>query len=188
MTPSAALSGSTTTATAPSPTAATTTVAPDLTTLLTFAQTVAADPDALDRLALHPTERTWVRLDGPGGSEAWLIGWPPGSETGWHDHGGSSGAFVTARGSLSELSLAMPLPSSGWRSLELEEGVDRQRSLPAGRGRAFGPHHVHQVVNPSAADHAVSVHVYHPPLPRLRRYERSGDVLSVAAVETQEDW
>ncbi|WP_084699733.1 cysteine dioxygenase [Streptacidiphilus anmyonensis] len=173
---------------ATTPTVETVTVAPDLTTLLSFAQAVAADPDALDRLALHPTERTWIRLDGPGGSEAWLIGWPPGSETGWHDHGGSSGAFVTARGALSEHSLAMPLPSSGWRSLELEEGVDRQRVLPSGRGRAFGPHHVHQVVNPSAADHAVSVHVYHPPLPRLRRYERSGDVLSVAAVETQEDW
>jgi hypothetical protein len=169
-------------------TTGTTALAPDVGTLLAFAQAVAADPEALARLTLHPTERTWVRLDGPGGSEAWLIGWPPGSETGWHDHGGSSGAFVTASGELSELSLAMPLPSSGWRSLELEAGVDRQRTLTSGRGRAFGPHHVHQVTNPSAVGHAVSVHVYHPPLPRLRRYERSGPVLSVAAVETQEDW
>jgi hypothetical protein len=167
---------------------ATTTVAPDASSLLAFARAAAADPEVLGRLTLHPTERTWVRLEGPGGSEAWLIGWPPGSETGWHDHGGSSGAFVTASGELSELSLAMPLPSSGWRSLELEAGVDRQRRLTSGRGRAFGPHHVHQVTNPSTADHAVSVHVYHPPLPRLRRYERSGPVLSVVAVETQEDW
>ncbi|SEK85849.1 Cysteine dioxygenase type I [Streptacidiphilus jiangxiensis] len=162
--------------------------APDLATLLEFARATATDPEVLARLALHPTERTWIRLEGPGGSEAWLIGWPPGSETGWHDHGGSSGAFVTALGELSELSLVMPLPSAGWRSLELEEGVDRQRTLEAGRGRAFGPHHVHQVINPSATGHAVSVHVYHPPLPQLRRYARQGDVLSVAAVETQEDW
>jgi predicted metal-dependent enzyme (double-stranded beta helix superfamily) len=161
--------------------------APDLATLLAFAQAAAADPALRAELPLHPTERTWVRLNGPGGSEAWIIAWPPGSETGWHDHGGSSGAFVTASGELSELSLAMPLPTSGWRSLELEEGMDRRRALPSGRGRAFGPHHVHQVVNTST-DYAVSVHVYHPPLPQLRRYERNGNVLSVAAVETQEDW
>jgi hypothetical protein len=165
-----------------------TTLAPDLAYLFAFARTAAADPQVLARLALHPTERTWVRLDGPGSSEAWIIGWPPGSETGWHDHGGSSGAFVTAGGELRELSLAMPLPTSGWRSLELEDRVDRHRTLVPGRGRAFGPHHVHQVLNPSVSEHAVSVHVYYPPLPRLRRYSRSGDVLSVAVVETQEDW
>ena len=162
--------------------------APDLAALLAFAQAAAADPELRARLPLHPSERTWVRLAGPGGSEAWIIGWPPGSETGWHDHGGSSGAFVTGVGELNELSLAIPLPTSGWRSLELEDGVDRHRVLPSGRGRAFGPHHVHQVLNPSASEHAVSVHAYYPPLPRLRRYSRSGDVLSVAAVETQEDW
>ncbi|RAG84713.1 cysteine dioxygenase [Streptacidiphilus pinicola] len=161
---------------------------PEPAALLAFAHAAAADPEVLARLPLHPSERTWVRLEGPGGSEAWIIGWPPGTDTGWHDHGGSSGAFVTADGELRELSLAMPLPTSGWRSLELEDGVDRQRALPAGRGRAFGPHHVHQVGNPSASRHAVSVHVYHPPLPRLRRYSRDGDVLSVAVVETQEDW
>ncbi len=164
------------------------TAPPDLADLLDFARVAAADPEVLARLSLHPTERTWVRLEGPGGSEAWIIGWPPGSETGWHDHGGSSGAFVTSQGELSELSLGVPLPTAGWRSLELEEGVDRQRSLPAGRGRAFGPHHVHQVVNPSRDLHAVSVHCYYPPLPQLRRYARAGDVLRVAQIEGPEEW
>ncbi|MEZ0069238.1 hypothetical protein ABIA32_005282 [Streptacidiphilus sp. MAP12-20] len=161
---------------------------PELADLLAFARAAAADPQVLAQLALHPSERTWVRLDGPGGSEAWVIGWPPGSETGWHDHGGSSGAFVTSRGELSELSLVVPLPTAGWRSLELEEGVDRHRLLPAGRGRAFGPHHVHQVINPSKVLHAVSVHCYYPPLPQLRRYARAGDVLRVAQVEVPEQW
>ena len=76
--------------------------------------------------------RTWIRLDGPGGSEAWLIGWPPGTGTGWHDHGGSHGAFATAAGVLREDSLAARLPTEGWKTLELAEGVDRSRQLGAG--------------------------------------------------------
>ncbi|WP_225447275.1 cysteine dioxygenase [Streptacidiphilus sp. PB12-B1b] len=161
---------------------------PALADMLAFARAAAADPEVISRLPLHPEERTWVRLEGPGGCEAWLIGWPPGSETGWHDHGGSSGAFVTAEGELSELSLGVPIPTDGWRSLELEDGVDRQRSLPAGTGRAFGAHHVHQVVNPSDDRHAVSVHCYYPPLPKMRRYARSGDVLRLSQVEIPEEW
>ncbi|MFC1405849.1 MULTISPECIES: cysteine dioxygenase [Streptacidiphilus] len=164
------------------------TPAPTLTELLAFARATAADPEVLAQLPLDPEQRTWVRIEGPHGSEAWLIGWPPGSETGWHDHGGSSGAFVTADGELSELSLGLPIPTDGWRSLELQEGVDRQRSLPEGRGRSFGPHHVHQVINPSDERHAVSVHCYYPPLPKLRRYERSGDVLRLRLVEIPEEW
>jgi hypothetical protein len=156
--------------------------------LLGFARAAAADPDVLARLVLDPQRRTWVRLDGPRGSEAWVIGWPPGSETGWHDHGGSHGAFVTARGELSELSLGFPLPTDGWRSLELAEGVDRQRTLAEGEGRGFGAHHVHQVLNPSVDRHAVSVHCYYPPLPRQRRYDRSGDVLRLTVVESPEQW
>jgi hypothetical protein len=156
--------------------------------MLGFARTTAADPAALARLTLDPAERTWVRLAGPMGIEAWVIGWPPGAETGWHDHGGSSGAFVTARGELSELSLGLPIPTDGWRSLELADGVDRQRSLPAGRGRSFGPHHVHQVINASEQEHAVSVHCYYPAIPKLRRYARSGDVLRLAVVELPAEW
>lgn len=117
-----------------------------------------------------------------------MIGWPPGSETGWHDHGGSSGAFVTASGRLSELSLVMPLPTSGWRSLELEDGVDRQRTLGPGAGRSFGPHHVHEVINPATDRHTVSVHCYYPPLPELRRYAQPGDVLRLARVEGRTEW
>ncbi|MFC1414839.1 cysteine dioxygenase [Streptacidiphilus sp. N1-12] len=161
---------------------------PTLADLLAFARATAADPAVLAQLTVNPEERTWVRLEGPMGSEAWLIGWPPGSETGWHDHGGSSGAFVTASGELSELSLGLPIPTAGWRSLELMEGVDRHRALPAGRGRSFGPHHVHQVVNPSEEQVAVSVHCYYPPLPMQRRYARTGDTLRLALVEGPEEW
>ena len=177
-----------TTATAPATDTATAATAPTLAEMLAFARETAANPEVLAQLPINPEERTWVRLEGPKGSEAWLIGWPPGAETGWHDHGGSSGAFVTASGELSELSLGLPIPTEGWRSLELMEGVDRRRDLPAGRGRAFGPHHVHQVVNPSEEQVAVSVHCYYPPLPMQRRYARSGHTLRLALVEGPEQW
>ncbi|MFD7665380.1 cysteine dioxygenase [Streptomyces sp. NPDC059788] len=161
---------------------------PSATELLDFARRTAADTALVASLPLDPEGRTWIRLEGPGGSEAWLIGWPPGTGTGWHDHGGSHGAFAAASGELTEQSLAAQLPTEGWKTLELADGVDRQRKLADGRGRAFGPHHVHQVLNLSEDAHAVSVHAYYPPLPLMRRYSRTGPVLRLEEVERPEDW
>ncbi|MEU6526887.1 cysteine dioxygenase [Streptomyces sp. NPDC046924] len=156
--------------------------------LLDFVRQVAADAELVASLPLDPEGRTWVRLDGPVGSEAWLIGWPPGTGTGWHDHGESLGAFMTAAGELRENSLAVRLPTEGWKTLELNDGVDRERRLTAGAGRAFGRHHVHEVLNGSPDRHAVSVHAYYPPLPLLRRYRRSGRTLRLEQVERPADW
>ncbi|WP_187283215.1 cysteine dioxygenase [Streptomyces sp. t39] len=156
--------------------------------LLDFVRRAAADEELIAVLPRDPEGRTWLRLDGPRGSEAWLIGWPPGTGTGWHDHAESLGAFATAEGELTEYSLAVRLPSSGWRSLELNDGVDRERRLPGGSARAFGAHHVHEVLNESATEHAVSVHAYYPPLPLMRRFSRSGAVLRLEQVERPEDW
>ncbi|MFD8142104.1 cysteine dioxygenase [Streptomyces sp. NPDC059708] len=162
--------------------------APTAAELLAFALRTAADPAIVDSLPLDPEGRTWIRLDGPGGSEAWLIGWPPGTGTGWHDHAESRGAFATARGRLTEHSLTVRLPSEGWRNLELDGDVDRTRSLGAVTGRAFGEHHVHEVINASETEHAISVHAYYPPLPLIRRYSRSGPVLTLEHVERPADW
>jgi hypothetical protein len=126
----------------PAPTAAEPTAAE----LLDFVRRSAADSELIASLPLDPEGRTWVRLEGPASSEAWLIGWPPGTGTGWHDHAESLGAFATASGALKENSPAVRLPASGWKTLELEEGVDRERHLGAGQGRAFGKHHVHEVL------------------------------------------
>ncbi|MDQ1035786.1 quercetin dioxygenase-like cupin family protein [Streptomyces sp. V3I8] len=169
----------------PAPTAA---GAPTQAELLEFVRRTAADTELIASLPLDPEGRTWVRLDGPGGSEAWLIGWPPGTGTGWHDHAESVGAFLTASGELKENSLVARLPTDGWQTLELTEGIDRERRLSAGKGRAFGRHHVHEVLNESTEEHAVSVHAYYPPLPRIRRYSRTGQVLRLEQVERPEDW
>ncbi|GAP52892.1 cysteine dioxygenase [Streptomyces azureus] len=162
--------------------------APTQADLFDFVRRTAADTELIASLPLDPEGRTWVRLDGPGGSEAWLIGWPPGTGTGWHDHADSVGAFLTASGELKEYSLAARLPTDGWKTLELTDGVDRERRLPAGQGRAFGRHHVHEVLNESPYAHAISVHAYYPPLPQIRRYSRSGSILRLEQVERPEDW
>ncbi|MGI5349630.1 cysteine dioxygenase [Streptomyces sp. CA-250714] len=156
--------------------------------LLAFVRRIAADDALVASLPLDPEGRTWLRLEGPGGSEAWLIGWPPGTGTGWHDHGGSRGAFTTARGALTEHALAARIPTEGWKTLELADGVDRERQLTAGNGRAFGPHHVHEVLNVSDSAHAVSAHAYYPPLPMMRRYSRTGLVLRLEEVERPGEW
>ncbi|MDN3255088.1 cysteine dioxygenase [Streptomyces mutabilis] len=176
---------------APAPTGASASAAeaaPTEAELLDFVRRTAADADLIASLPLDPQGRTWARLAGPGGSEAWLIGWPPGTGTGWHDHAESVGAFVTAAGELKENALAARLPTDGWKTLELTDDVDRERRLPAGQGRAFGRHHVHEVLNESTELHAISVHAYYPPLPRIRRYSRSGHTLRLEQVERPEDW
>jgi hypothetical protein len=170
------------------PPAGATAQAPTQADLLDFVRRTAADAELIASLPLDPEGRTWVHLEGPGGSEAWLIGWPPGTGTGWHDHAESVGAFVTAAGELKENALAARLPADGWKTLELSDGVDRERRLPAGKGRAFGHHHVHEVLNESTDRHAISVHAYYPPLPQIRRYSRVGQVLRLEQVERPEDW
>ncbi|MGW8351977.1 cysteine dioxygenase [Streptomyces wedmorensis] len=169
-------------------TASSASAGPTAADLLDFVRRTAADRELVDSLPLDPEGRTWVRLDGPGGSEAWLIGWPPGTGTGWHDHAESIGAFATARGTLTENALAVRLPASGWKTLELADGLDRSRRLAEGGGRAFGRHHVHEVLNESQDTHAVSVHAYYPPLPLIRRFSRTGPVLRLEQVERPEDW
>ncbi|MDI7791005.1 MULTISPECIES: cysteine dioxygenase [Streptomyces] len=161
---------------------------PTVAELLDFVRRTAEDTALIASLPLDPEGRTWVRLDGPRGSEAWLIGWPPGAGTGWHDHADSVGAFTTASGTLKEHSLAVRLPTDGWKTLELTDGVDRERELAAGQGRAFGQNHVHEVLNESDSVHAVSVHAYYPPLPRIRRFSRTGAVLRLEQTEVPEDW
>ncbi|MCQ1580331.1 cysteine dioxygenase [Streptomyces parvus] len=187
--PSPSSTFSTVSSSAPSASAASSAgAAPTIAELLEFVRRTARNEALIASLPLDPEGRTWIWLDGPGGSEAWLIGWPPGTGTGWHDHADSIGAFTTAAGALKEHSLAVRLPTDGWKTLELTDGVDRSRELATGQGRAFGQNHVHEVLNESEDVHAVSVHAYYPPLPRIRRFSRTGAVLRLEQTESPGDW
>lgn len=153
--------------------------------LVAFVIAAAADSALLARLDLDPVKRTWIRLRGPGNSEAWLIGWPPGSGTGWHDHGGATGAFAVARGCLDELT--PPTTSTGRATATFAPGTEVRVRLSAHSARSLPDRHIHDVRNTST-EHAISIHVYSPALSRMNRYVHEGGRLTVHAVESADDW
>src|ERR1700758_596155 len=69
--------------------------------------------DVVRRLAASPADWLGRGRPNPGGRrdgrihldeshEAWVISWLPGQATGFHDHGGSAGAFAVVWGTLVE--------------------------------------------------------------------------------------
>jgi predicted metal-dependent enzyme (double-stranded beta helix superfamily) len=103
-------------------------------------------------------QRWYRRLARDDDHEVWLLSWLPGQGTGFHDHGGSAGAFAVARGTLQEWTAARGQPSPA------------AATMAQGTVRSFGSWYVHHVINASA-EPAVSVHAYSPPLEYMRRFE-----------------
>ena len=116
-----------------------------------------------------PVSRYYARLAAEPDFEAWLLTWVPGQGTDWHDHGGSAGAFVVLRGTLTE-EHATVSPFAPPRV------AAESRALTAGSLRTFGTKHIHQVVN-YGVEPAVSLHVYSPALAEMTAYARDGDRL-----------
>lgn len=135
------------------------------------AQALADRPEEwIHRVRLSTDGRWYERLHADGEYEVWLISWLPGQSTGFHDHGGSAGAFAVALGELAE------------------HGVSRGRTVATGQSRGFGPGYVHDVRNESQAP-SVSIHVYSPPLSTIQRYDLDGEGrLIPLALEQTEDW
>ena len=113
-----------------------------------------------------PAERCYELLLATRDLEVWTIYWPPGGSLELHDHGGSSGALCVVAGHLDEACLV-------GRTL-------RTRRLGRGGSVAFGPGHVHDVVNATARP-ATSMHVYSPPLSSMTFYDRQADGTVVPA-------
>jgi rhodanese-related sulfurtransferase/predicted metal-dependent enzyme (double-stranded beta helix superfamily) len=113
----------------------------------------------LDRVRLHAEHRWYERLYQGPDHDIWVISWLPGQSTGFHDHGGSSGAFVVATGMLEEHH-----PDGGTRIIH------------PGEQRTFGPAYTHDVRNVSLAP-AISIHAYSPPLDEMNEYELDGNRL-----------
>ena len=143
---------------------------------------VMASPDSWADLVRYRAEERWYqRLEQAENHELWLLSWLPGQRTGFHDHFGSSGAFAVARGELQELTVPAASSSRG-------RAVLRRAAFATGQVRAFGPQHVHEVMNVSGQP-AVSIHAYAPSLAGMRRYELTPEGLVLAAVEmARENW
>jgi rhodanese-related sulfurtransferase/predicted metal-dependent enzyme (double-stranded beta helix superfamily) len=112
-----------------------------------WADLVVHDPDVRWSLPLHRSNSC----------DVWLLAWERGQDTDWHDHGGSSGSFAVAEGSLLE---QYRVPSG--RRLA-------RRRLAVGEAVAFGPGHVHDVGH-GGAESATSIHAYSPPLSAMTYY------------------
>jgi len=141
--------------------------------LLETLHEIASEPGLLDRHDPAATERTWTELHASTDLQVWLITWPPGARTGWHDHGSASGAFTTLAGRLHELT---------WH-----EGP-QARTLDAGDGLSFVPGHLHDVRN-LEQQVAVSVHAYSPRLTTMTRYDvRAGRLVLSGVERAGDDW
>ncbi len=133
----------------------------------------AAHPERWrDLVRYDPARRWYLRMELTDDYEVWLLSWHPGQGTGFHDHGGSRGAFAVAFGELQEQTVR-----AGRRV-----PMVAVRTVTAGQARSFGPRFIHNVVNNSARN-AVSVHAYSPPLPEMRRYELTLAGLSYTGTE-----
>ena len=101
--------------------------------LLQALRDLAVDPALPALIRPDAVERRWVEVPIGPGLQAWLISWPAGTGTGWHDHGAAaSGAFATIAGRLTEYT---------WHSGPCV------RSLGAGQDRTFPAGHIHDVRN-----------------------------------------
>jgi len=129
--------------------------------LRTVTVKLAARPEFWADLVVHDADVRWyLPLHRSNACDVWLLAWERGQDTDWHDHGGSSGSFAVAEGSLVE---QYRVPSG--RRLG-------RRRLPAGEAVAFGPGHVHDVAHGSDGS-ATSIHAYSPPLSAMTYYTRT---------------
>ena len=119
---------------------------------------LAGRPGLWADLVVHdPDVRWYLPLHRSNACDVWLLAWEHGQDTDWHDHGGSSGSFAVAEGSLVE---QYRVPSG--RRLG-------RRRLRTGEAVAFGPAHVHDVAHGGDGS-ATSIHAYSPPLVAMTYY------------------
>ena len=157
---------------------------------LALARHLARIPGLHEHLPLPDGERRWLKLPTDAGCDAWLIGWPPASRTGWHDHRGAAGAFVLLKGGLSEWSV----PGAGGVSrvpggevVDVSYDEVRVRAFGADEGRAFADHHIHDMANVTDQP-AYSLHAYAPELGAMASYDWIGGRLTWTGSATSEAW
>ena len=140
------------------------------------------------RVRLDPEGRWYERIHMTDDLDVWLISWLPGHSTGFHDHGGSCGAFGVVWGALDEYVATRRCATRKHGGLRPIPPGPRVTTVTAGDVHAFGPRYVHDVRNSSEGSVAVSVHAYSPPLSTMTRYNLLADGLAAAGTEGAGDW
>jgi predicted metal-dependent enzyme (double-stranded beta helix superfamily) len=140
---------------------------------------LAASPaEWVTRVRLNPAHRWYERIHLDDSHEIWVISWLPGQATGFHDHGGSSGAFAVVWGTLMERRVV------GGAST----GHVLAKPVGAGGARGFGPRYIHDLRNAAASVVTVSVHAYSPPIPQMTRYDLAPGGLVKVGIEGPAAW
>jgi rhodanese-related sulfurtransferase len=122
---------------------------------------IASRPELWADLVVRDADVRWyLPLHRSNACDVWLLAWERGQDTDWHDHGGSSGSFAVAEGSLME-----QYRIASGRALG-------RRRMQAGDAMAFGPAHVHDVAHGGDSS-ATSIHAYSPPLMAMTYYSKS---------------
>lgn len=117
----------------------------------------AAQHHRWEPLVRYTDPRLRLLLETRDDMELRLLTWAPGQGTGFHDHGGSSGAFMVVRGSITETIVE---GSTAFTASRLDEG----------QVSSWVDDVVHDMTN-TFADGAVTIHAYRPVLKRLTRFE-----------------
>ncbi len=125
---------------------------------------LAANPaDWLTRVRLNPAGRWYERIHLVDSHEVWVICWLPGQATGFHDHGGSAGAFTVVWGTLMERRVAgavmtgppLAKPVGGGRVAVVRSALHPRC---AQRGRSGGSGKRARLLTSNAPDDALRPH------------------------------
>jgi predicted metal-dependent enzyme (double-stranded beta helix superfamily) len=109
-----------------------------------------------DRVRHDPEQRTYSTLIDDGHVQAWLIGWMPGHDTGFHDHDRSAAAVTVVDGLVREERLCLDGPAA------------HETYLPGATFRV-NPYDIHRVTHGGGGP-AVTIHAYSPVLERTGAY------------------
>jgi predicted metal-dependent enzyme (double-stranded beta helix superfamily) len=140
---------------------------------------LAASPaEWVTRVRLNTAGRWYERIHLDDSHEVWVISWLPGQATGFHDHGGSAGAFAVVWGTLMERRVVGGVST----------GHVLGKPVGAGGTRAFGPRYIHDLRNAAPAVVAVSVHAYSPPIPQMTRYDLTPGGLVKLGIDGPAAW
>jgi mannose-6-phosphate isomerase-like protein (cupin superfamily) len=134
----------------------------DRTELRELVRAIAARPEEWQPLVRRGAgQRTFTQLRRDRHVDVWVIAWPKGGDTGFHDHDLSRGAVAVVEGEVVEERLVLG-------------GAPRELRHRAGDVFDFDASHVHRMRQVYDVP-AVSVHAYSPPLWRMGTYVVDAD-------------
>ena len=123
--------------------------------LARMARLFAHDVDVTLATGRAGTERQRRQLTKNSHLEVWLMTWPSGATTDWHDHGAAAGAMVVVQGELIDRL---------WKG-----GSEHWRDLREGDEIAISPRTAHNLTN-VGDDVAITIHAYAPGLAEMTPY------------------